>query len=295
MNATAIVMRKPASAQLLVSSTDRYPDSSTRLEYPTTSADWKLNLRSYPLQGYFKRLAITQIQFQWNIPTIVDGKNDVFVIQIDGNPYVIALTPGFYSGEDLATEIEDEVIAQGGVDAASFTATFAGGAFTFEIGAGHTFAFTIPPDTTDPDTIINNRFLITIGATASSVNPTLSYTTGIAPLIYTRFVDMCSSYLTKWQSVKDNTTHPNGIVSSVLARIYAVPPNVLVNAAQAGQLFAIPWQMTVDFNVPKFIEWSPQETIANFDIQLRDEYGDLIYWSQDFPTEYQFTLFASED
>ena len=113
-------------------------------------------------------------------------------------------------------------------------------------------------------------------------------------MVYTKFIDICSSRLTQFQRVKDATTLINNTNTDVIARVYACPPNVTLNGAQPGQLFSTPWVMTIDYNTPKHIRWSPDQAINNFDIQLKDEYGQIIHWSTTYPTEYQMTFLASE-
>jgi hypothetical protein len=64
-----------------------------------------------------------------------------------------------------------------------------------------------------------------------------------------------------------------------------------------GQLFARPFVMTIDYNTPKQIKWSPEEALGNFDIQLRDEYGGLVPFdtvSGAGGCEYCLTCLASE-
>jgi hypothetical protein len=52
--------------------------------------------------------------------------------------------------------------------------------------------------------------------------------------------------------------------------------------------------MTIDYNTPKHIRWSPDQAINNFDIQFKDEFGQIITWNTRYPTEYQMTFLASE-
>lgn len=303
---SAKTMRPVSYAELLVSSTDRYADIFDRFTKPTTSANWRLNLKNSAIYGYFTRLVISQIQFQWNVPTIVQGKNDLFVMtQTAGGEQqiVVELTPGFYNGPSLATEIQTAFLAAGGD--ASFTCEFVEGKFQMSVTGPGTIALQpLPPDVAEGTQ--NNRFLATIGAISENFDLAETIITGIAPLLYTRWVDMCSSYLTKYQRAKDNTSDPSAFISNVIARVYAVPPNVAIpqtsyiytgTEGEVTELTAFqgPWTMTIDYNTPKMIKWSPQETVANFDLQLRDEYGDYLYWSEAFNSEYQFTMLCSED
>jgi hypothetical protein len=288
--------RPPASAHLLVSSTDRYATQYDRLQLPTTSANWRLNKQGYLLNGYFTRLAVTQIQFQWNLPTIAEDVNDILTFEYDGNAFSAILSAGFYSGALLAAELQTEMNTAAGLPANTITVIYSpDNWFVMDAGAGHTLQI----DSFDPTVVgalanIQNRLLVTLGFTTEWETAAQTLTGGIAPLLWTRWVDICSTTLTKFQRVKDATTLPQNITSDVIARVYAVPPNVSQNAAQPGQLFSYPWVMTIDYNTPKHIKWSPDEAISNFDIQVRDEFGTLIPWTEEFATEYQLTILASE-
>ena len=55
-----------------------------------------------------------------------------------------------------------------------------------------------------------------------------------------------------------------------------------------------PFIMTADLNTPKTCRWSVDEAVYELDFQLYDQYGDLIYWDNIFPTEFQMTLLATE-
>jgi hypothetical protein len=55
-----------------------------------------------------------------------------------------------------------------------------------------------------------------------------------------------------------------------------------------------PVALCVDYGTGKQLEWGDDESIANFDILLTDEYGGLVPWDKAYGCEYAFTLTASE-
>ena len=314
----AKTQRPPAYAHLLVSSTDRYRNFADRLISPRTSANWALSKQYNVLNGYFTRLVITQLQFQWNIPTIFPGYNDAFSIVLeDGGPPVtadITIPFGFYSISEIAAAIVTAVTAPGVVGTAFTNAGFAvdviDNSLEFSVTAPNTIWISEPDPTftTEPSyykcyyTLGINANIIGFGNTASSLRGSP------APMLATRWLDICSSLMTKFQKVKDTTTLPQDKTSDVISRVYAMAPNVASYGATAptgtlagavttyaiNQPFAGPWIMTIDYNNPKYIKWSSEEPLGNFDIQVRDEYGDQMPWSVEYPTEYQFTILASE-
>ena len=144
--------------------------------------------------------------------------------------------------------------------------------------------------------------------------------------LYTPYVDIFSTALTKYQKVKDNTTNSTSD-STLVARIflsgggnpvntggekpstfYPPPQN---NVAPVGvpitnmayPLGSRPFIVIQDCNTPKVIRWSRDETVYAVDFQLRDQYGDLLFSQFTNPetsvlnayyTEFQMTLLCVE-
>jgi hypothetical protein len=290
--------RKQASAQMLVSSTDRYKDVFDRVNQSgqPTASNWTLNNQRAALYGYFTRLALTQIQWQWYTPTIIEDRNDLLLLDIAGaagNTIIVKLDPGFYTYAALATEMQRAILTTAAGTAAGVTVTFTDGRFVFTaVTAAYTLAFVATAEILSEDNNIANRTYITIGATTTDT-PAAVITTGIPTMLYSRYYDILSTKLTTYQKVKDATTNPFNTSQEIIARVYATAPNTTTTSSTS--LFEIPWVMNISFPVPKSIRWSPNQAIADFDIRVIDEYGQQMYWSKDFPTEYQMTFLASED
>ena len=388
----ATPIRQPAYAQLSVSSTDRYNNhvggfSSTTA---TTSSSFILQRQGYLLNGYFTRLALTQIQFQYNLPTIVATTstytgNEKFVIvypsgytslsqqivqvlqpgggssvtmtmptnlgagafvvgedvgvvgtvtttaSLQGqvvswvnttgilvltvtnasgftpnppaqtwsvtspaNNYTISITQGFYTPTTLAAAIQAAV--QTATGAATFTCSWNTApnlnVFTFSDTTPFFFGFPQSLQTSYPANEAT-RFYNTIGATPNMFSPAAtSMTSGIPTMQFTRWIDLCSSGLTKFQRVKDSTTLPADSYTTTVARLYLAPPSN--PAVQEAIYSGTPVTWTVDYNTPKYIKWDVREVLSNFDLQLKDEYGTLLWWSPQYSCEFCFTLLASE-
>jgi hypothetical protein len=389
----ATPIRQPAYAQLSVSSTDRYNNHVGGLSSTTatTSSSFIFQRQGYLLNGYFTRLALTQVQFQYNLPTIVATTdaytgNEKFVIvypsgytslsqqivqviqpgggssvtmtmptslgagaftvgedvgivgtvtttaslqgqvlswtagtgilvinpvtNVSGftpnppaqtwsvtspaNNYTISITQGFYTPSQLAAAIQAAV--QTATAAATFTCTWNTppnyNVFTFTDTSKFQFGFPQSLSTSYPANEAT-RFYNTIGATPNMFSPAaLTMTSGIPTMQFTRWIDLCSSGLTKFQRVKDSTTLPVDSYTTTLARLYSTPPGnpPIDTASTAGK----PGTWTVDFQTPKYIKWDVKEVLSNFDLQLKDEYGTLLWWSPQYGCEYAFTLLASE-
>jgi hypothetical protein len=301
---TATTIRQPAYAEILVDSMDRYSQGSTTFQNPTptTSSSWRTNLPAYVLNGYFTRLAITQIQFAWNLPTIITGYNDQFIL-IDSNagPVVVTLPQGYYTPAVMATTLQAQIrTATGDTD---YNVVFDEGSFVI---SNTVLGTECCPQGGDPqglpEEIIYTRCLNTLGfqfVQSATVTDTFNPYVGTIPtMLPTRFVDILSSYIAKFQDVKDSSTTLSLNFNNKIARIYAIPPSNRLEISSTGGPGANPYVLTVDYATPKMIMWNADEALSNFDIQLRDEWGTLLPWSvtgnEGYGCEYAFTMLASE-
>lgn len=284
--------RAPASAHLLIDSLDRYTSGYPRnpSDPQTTSSAWTLQLPQYVLNGFFTRLSVTQIQFQWNLPTVITGYNDRLVFN-QGATIVNATIPqGFYTQTTLAAAITAAIAAAPTPPASAVTANY--------VALSQNFTLTSAAAVTLVDTGSSSRagrFGITSGLQFSGVigSGTTTVTGAIPTMLPTRFIDMRSSYLAKNQRVKDVTTLPQNIVTDVIARIYATAPNTAVSSTST--LFQAPWILNISYPVPKYIRWNVEEPISNFSLELLDDSGAALPWAANLGCEYAMTIIASED
>lgn len=274
----AMPIRQPAYAELLLDSADR--------SFGQKPNDFTIYRNQALLYGYFYRLAITQIQLHWDMPTIIASVNDTF--QIGSQVFVIP--EGYYTPTTLAAAIQTVIQAAGGAFAA-YTCTYTdlNGGFVIASG-GAAFQFV------DNGSSLYRNTARSIGlrppnfATAAATQ-----TLGVPGLLYTRYIDLISRNLTKYQRVKDGDTSHTNIKSFIIARIYLTPSNALVETTATSGVGSKPFDMVVDYNTPKFIKYSPDEALNEIDIQVLDEYGEPLYWdgvAADW--EFALTLLASE-
>jgi hypothetical protein len=312
----ALAVRPPAYAQLLVDSLDRYQnsappaDASGVIVYPKSSSNWQLYLGNNVLNGLFTRLAVTQVNFQWNLPTIVNGYNNIFRVFVLGPPdveYDIPLLEGYYTPSSLATQIQTALNAQAGA-AGTWACTFTAG-FVFNITlvpAGGVTGFLVNPGVQDGSSIttVVNRTRETLGFSGGQMAqsiPGLSQNGGIPTMLPTRFIDIVSNYLTKYQRAKDNTSLPSGRVTGVIARVYPQAPNTTTPLTASSSVGSQPFNVLIDYNTPKYIMWSPEEAIASIDFSLVDDLGLPLpsgvtpIGFLDRTCEYQLTILATEN
>ena len=317
--------RPPASAYLLIDSLDRYDqtqlggaqDPNYYLQQFLAGADpeasnFYIARNNALLYGYFTRLAITQIQLDYQLPTVLTNYNDtIYMKYTQGANVGVAVTPvlaaGWYSPNSLATELEQKIIAAlaaAGVPNAGFTVTFNTTTYSLEFATNNAdqFCFILNPTglsaTATTQWLRNQRLL---GLTQNQLtpivgNPTVSaINANRAPtLIYTNYIDFVSRNLTKFQKVKDADTASNNPRSYIIARLYLTPPNTLQKITPDDAFGSSPFHICVDYNTPKYIRWSPDEAVNAVDIQLLDEYGEELPWDTFYPTEFQLTIIASE-
>lgn len=299
-----VPQRPPASAYMLVDSLDRYGKFYPNENNFTSSSDWKLNFQTPVIQGYFTRLCLTQVNFNWNIPTILFNYNDLMLISVlntpDADLQTITLSPGFYTPTTLAAQIQSKCVTA--FPNSSITCVWDPllGCFTLATGVVGGFIGIIGNTAPSGSSVIMRRVrcLQTLGfanVAISGPNPTDNSVSGNCPtMLATRFVDICSSFLTKYQRVKDGTTLVMSPRQDMICRLFAVAPNTRYNITANDSPGSTPFTIVQDMNNPKFFKWSPDETISNFDIEVRDEYGEILPVQQSFCSEYQLTFMVSE-
>ena len=215
----------------------------------------------------------------------------------------VTLIPGFRNPTQLAANLQTSInigVAASPYGIGNFMAVSINsapyGRFIFAAPPDYTFIFLPPTAENSTTSTIQNAAYGTIGINSTNIrNFSQVQISGPPTMCFTRWIDICSSSLTKFQRVKDATTLPSNSHMMTLARVYMTPPNQSQNSTfGAGPLNGLPYNLTVDFGTVKWCKWSREEVISNFDIQVRDEYGQLLYWNPGEGIEFEFTLLASE-
>jgi hypothetical protein len=170
------------------------------------------------LYGYFSRVALTQFQLNYNVPTVVAGYNDVIGFVYAGNvaPNYCALREGYYTPTTLAAEIQLQVRAASGGALPAFAvsapqnpatagiqpaivAGFAANAvpvwFQFSTGGGPAMNFILGYDTAGSGLIDTNvqRRIARASRLIGMNKPMIGYAEGQDPL---------SSAPTQWTAVQ---------------------------------------------------------------------------------------------
>jgi len=142
--------------------------------------------------------------------------------------------------------------------------------------------FTILSNTSDINTSFSLANIMGLSGLPQYVDLPQGYTAfgGLPTMRYTRYVDICSRTLTKFQNLPDAQTQSN--YDSILYRLYIedpTQPNVIIK----------------EITNPKYILWNENEMITSIDIQLRDDKGNLLpIPSENWDNNYLLTLQMSE-
>ena len=320
-----VPQRPPASAYLLIDSLDRYENSQfgadntniALLKYMAgddpSASNFTIQRNTPLLNGYFTRLAITQVQFEYNLPSVLTNFNDTIYLRYTQGATVnqavtVVLDAGWYNNADLAAALQAEIIAAlaaTGVPNPAFTVTFNKPTYSLTFATNNADTFGFADVVTGLNSIEQAQYLKAlqlIGVTSNQTlaplaNPSVSIiVANRSPrLIYTQYVDIVSRNLTKYQRVKDADTASQKNKSYIIARVYFVAPNTVQFVDASGESFGSrPFTICVDYNTPKHIKWSPNEAVHELDFQLLDEYGDEFLWDTFYASEFQLTIVASE-
>jgi hypothetical protein len=258
------------------------------------------------IYGYINRIAVSQIQVQYNIPTICFNRNDTLAIfSLTTGVELVQIPFGFYTPDELATAMTalfaaTPALVPLGLDVQYNLRT----GFTFTSQTNIDFAFPTPELLLGSNISQNTINTILKTYKVFGMNVDNSEIAGLLTdvqisfeypnFMYTPYIDIYSDILTNYQTVKDTNTSvekPKGLV----ARIYLSGVGSPVIQTETSALGSTPFIMTADLNTPKIIQWSPDVAVPSIDFQLRDCYGDLIPGDLErYPTEFQMTLLCIE-
>jgi len=246
----AITIRQPATALLLVNSDDQqlFDKNGFRVDSTTPGRIFINNQRPL-LFGYMTRLALTEMNIQWDTPN-VNSSNNTLTLALysatDATPPVvgapiftrITIEPDFYQPTDLFEILQTAITASPQVTASGLTFVveydLTEGNFTIQqtqvYPSGNTRGYFKIFSSSAPQSLtglqrLDDDILYCMGiqpVTQPGAEPTGFYTQingAYAPMLYTPYIDIVSNLLTKHQNVSDGTT-ASIYTSSKLARVY---------------------------------------------------------------------------
>lgn len=290
-------IRQPSVAVLTVDSADRQRFTADGFRDDASPVNNLYINRGQPtLQGYFTRIALTELNMKWAIPN-VNAYNNTFTVFVEAiytggyeGEITCTITEGFYTPTQLATALATALnttaqaapynilpadflwnvrynpVEQGG-NTNSFVIENVAGVFP----ANNPFTI-IPKNVGSRDDLLN---LMGFSGLPEGVSP--KFYGSFASMLYTPYFDIVSSQLTKKQQVRDNSTSfTTG--QNLLARIYIAPDGIqVVPSTESSILGCRPFTIYKEFKIPKQIFWDTKEFLNVIDLQLIDYKGNILY------------------
>jgi hypothetical protein len=308
-------IRQPATAIFAIDSADRYTlDNDGRRVDRQTPFNFTIYKGQSVLNGFIKRLALTELNMEWNVPN-VNSYNNKFAIAING-PDVsgifqnvkVEVPIGFYTPTELAVALEelinDEIDNNNYLDTgitADFKVVIDPKTLYIDIsgdisgGVGNVVLSLPTVDLSGDATDIASCSIYEMLGLASLLSSPLMRIDdneyvgptriigNYASYAYTRYIDIVSDNLTKKQEVRDSTTQPpeqGG--TNLLARIY-IPGNQNAESRYDSEetgcniVGTRPFMLYKEFKTPKYIYWDSREFINLIDIKLYDDNGRELF------------------
>jgi hypothetical protein len=300
----AITIRPSATAVFAVDSGDRYGNiNAARGGSPLTtqialSSPYQFSItRNQSLfNGFFRRIALTEIVFPYYIPNVNLRTQDLFYdSSVSGANQSISLGQAFYTPSQLAAAVQAALIADGAI---GVTVVYLDGKFVVDAGAGNTIAF--EPGSSPPSLPSINNFQLFDMMGFSSVNsvPARFQTSRVTRARYTEYLDIVCSQLTYNQDLKDSSTDPT--FRDVMARVYLEcendqPIGIFTTLAASSETTApnsvpgtYPFTIYRQFKNPKQIQWDNTQPLGNVTFEVYDSHGDLLANLTSVGTQSQF-------
>jgi hypothetical protein len=300
----------PSYAFIQVNSKDRNVSSSQTSPFAVAVGgdrqpwnDFVVQKPANILQSFARRIGVVEVNFPWGIPNITSANNILYILE--GTTVSSFTVPaGFYSGTSLASVLNGFLTAAYPTNTPSFTFNTVNNHFVFNANGG-SYSIIYGPTVALPtyeQYYASASLVKTMGfsfAQINLVNPTglIGATT---QLLYTQYVDIVSDKLHYNNEVQDGSSQNNKSQTSVLCRIFCSDESSN-NTMTTGQA---PFTIHRQFRNPKMLKWNPNSLVDWFQVQVYDEYGNLVQLpaplsavgtpSASYP-DFQLVVLATED
>ena len=314
----AITQRPTSTAILAIDSEDRYKTYPLARAGSTSPYDFSINKSESLMNGFFTRLALTEVVFPWVIPNINRRTNKIQVRYAAGGPIAITqitLSVGFYTPSALAAAIQTAVRAiTPGLNVFTMTYGVLSGAppaggnlplFEYNTNNASTISF-LPVDPNPAFDIkpTTKQLFDVLGFIEG--NNTVLQTSGAGGLTFcqsTRYIDIVCTQLTNNQALKD--TMSQEITRTIICRLYLGDANLQANVSPSSSTFCppgcAPFTIYRDYASPKQIAWLPDQPVGGFlRFEVFDDNGDSLVGSDAFSfganrTDWSITMLATEN
>lgn len=276
-----VSIRQPSTANLMIDSQDRVYNQAN----PSFAWDFSIQKKYSILNGFFTRIATTEVVLNWVIPNISNvWGNDTFTVTSGGTTKTVTLNSNTYNFDQAGFFTVQEALTQ---IALGLAGTYGGVPLTFSVSSDF--------GATSGLNYLNGVALVSSPATLFTVTPTvLSQALGFDPteaaiaavthgilrqpnLQPIRYIDFVCPNLTYNQALKDTTTN-DAESKTVLCRWYMAwdnPPTLDGLGFPINQGMA-PFQERRLFNPAKQIRWDPTMPLGNLQFQVFTDAGTLV-------------------
>ena len=280
----SITFRPSATANLMI-------DSEDRPAIFVTPWDFQITKRESILNGFFNRIATTEVVLDWCDPNISAAlQNDTLVFDLSGsgaNTYVGSVTvtvpTGMYTVETLIDTIVDDLNTKTGTTGITFTAAqFNNQQVYFDASGGKV--------TNIPNSKLAAQ--LDLQPTGPDDDYVVEFCADIRPY---RYIDFICLDLTYAQYLKDSSTQKQP--RDVLCRWYFAD-----DSPEALDGYGYPILQGYKtfcrrriFNPPKYIRWDNNLPIGNLRFQVVDDAGNYLADNAISTSSWLMTLQVSEN
>ena len=309
------------NAQIVLNSRDATSGSYNNTQYNAQSSTGGQNI----IQGDIKEIAVSEVNFPYDIPNIQVGTTDTFELlsHLSGQVLTVVVAAGFYTGSELADAINADIAVAAGsaspvidvADAPSVSYNDVTNRFTFLAPTA------APPGNTSPSWEILSPYTFpagydqasnTLGKDILSLMGFLPYqsknggnlvssdpvddapelvSAASAPLVFTQYVDICSDKLTSNQMFQGGSTTNLARRQNVICRLF-IDNNISLNNNNTID-GTRPFVINRQYYNARVMKWSTENSIPTIDIQLYDDVGQPLQTSWQ-PRPYAITFNAYE-
>jgi hypothetical protein len=280
-----MTIQNPSAALLCVDSADLFQTNTlltqlTEIRNNATPYNSLIYKKQALAAGKISRIALTELNFNWSIPTITEF-NNIFSVTLTDPGFEVPVNAqvdiGFYNLTDLATALAADLATAAPVGVAG-TWTVSVDPITFFITVEYAPA---PGETWDNLRVNINELSTMLGfngqSWAESFGNYLKVRSNFPTLTYTPYIDIVSQRLTKNQHIYDNSSSVTSPIRSLLARVYLNYPGLAARLDEDAIPGARPFTLNKEFQYPKQIAWEPTENIDSIDLLILDSKGRTLY------------------
>ena len=269
------------------------------------------------IQGDIKEISVSEVNFPYDIPNMQNGFNSFDMTSNSFPPVTVVVPPGFYTGTELVEAINAAALAAVQVEIPELDEAYIP-QWTYS-ETNNTFTLTAPTEA-DQTVIINSSYtfpenyagganrlgkdifsimgfvpsdakpfgyLLVSNYSATPADPIiLTQVSGSAPLVFTQYIDICSTQLCGKQRFAGGSTTNLARRGDVICRLY-ISDNIAITTADPEGVR--PFIINRQYYNARVMRWSTDNSISTIDIQLYDDVGQPLTttWA---PRPYQITF-----